>query len=368
MPWRSGVAALAVASMLVAGEASADDDPPVAPGARAPRLEAARVVEIVVRGDDVDVAGLRDTLRELLDRLGVKPVDTGAGPSESVPFARIEVDLASTEGARVAVIDGNDGSVLLRRVITRDGKTPAILREEIAQAARSAVEAKLRTDIVPRPAPPAPERAAPKEPPSPVPRVASTAPRGLALDVSTFVRGGPVADHAGPMLRAGLGIALASRRGIAPSIGLTAEYALPFDTRVRSVELETSLASLRLLPRVEVAHGSWFALTVGAGGGVDIFTVDPRSSVLPESALARTSTRADVVLTAAVASHFKLAPGLVLTVALSTDVDVTSRRWVVDEGRETRDVLAPWRVRPALLAGLDFTALGPTLFGAREAL
>lgn len=374
MPWRTGVAAIAVASVLVTGTASADEAPPaappdapVAPAAPVAGSESSRVVEVVVRGDDAEVTALRDTLRELLERLGVKPIDTGDAASETVHFARIEVDLASTEGARVAVVDGSDGSVLLRRVITRDGKTPAIVREEIAQAARSAVEAKLRTEGAPQPPAPPPSPSVPAEPPSPPPRVAAVAPQGLALDVSTFARGGPVADHAGPVLRAGIGVALASRRGIAPSLALTAEYAVPFEARVPSVSAEVSLASLRLLPRVELARGSWFALTVGAGGGLDIFTVVPRSSVLPESALGRTSTRADVVLTGAIATHFKLAPGLVLTVALTTDVDLTSRRWVIDEGREAGDVLSPWRVRPALLAGLDFTALGPTLFAPREA-
>jgi hypothetical protein len=71
------------------------------------------------------------------------------------------------------------------------------------------------------------------------------------------------------------------------------------------------------------------------------------------------------VLTGSIAAHVPLADGVVLTLDALLDVDLASRRYVLDDGGTDVSVLAPWRVRPMLLAGFTFTALGEGLFARR---
>jgi hypothetical protein len=331
--------------------------------------DAPRVVELTVRGEDP--VAFEDTLRELMARLRVS-VARASGAATPV-LARVQVDLVSPQEAVVVVVDGRSGQVLLRRSVPRRASA-AIVREELAHAAQGAVEAELVADED-RPAPAAP-------PPSPAPPVASivgdappspdaASPRAasrsaLALDVATVAGVGPFASASGAVFRIGAGVVLASRRGLRPSLGLGAQLALPFDASTAVVVSHASLVSARAIPAIEVLRASWLALDVGVGGGVDVLSVAPRSPVLPASSLGRPTTRVDGVLTGLAAAHLPIADSVVLTVAAALDVDLASRRYVVDEGGAPSEVLAPWRVRPTLLAGITFTPLGAGLFARHE--
>jgi hypothetical protein len=119
---------------------------------------------------------------------------------------------------------------------------------------------------------------------------------------------------------------------------------------------------LRAVPAIELFRHSRFSIDTGAGAGVDILTVEPASNTLLTSALAAPTTRADPIVCAAVTVGFAIASDVALTLTATADVDLASRRYVfADRGQET-DILAPWRLRPTLLAGLSFTALGRPQF------
>ncbi len=150
----------------------------------------------------------------------------------------------------------------------------------------------------------------------------------------------------------------------------TASTPFPFDAGpVGSVELSAhaSIISLRLLPSIELFHGRWLALDLGAGGGVDVFTVTPGRANLRghrSTPLGPQSTRADPILSAALTAHFGLASGVALLLSAGLDVDLAAREYVLGEGATNVPVLSPWQERPMILAGLGFGALGDVRFGA----
>jgi hypothetical protein len=125
------------------------------------------------------------------------------------------------------------------------------------------------------------------------------------------------------------------------------------------------MVSLRAMPSVELFRRSHFALRGSAGGGVDILSVTPTSSVLPEADLGGSSTRVDPILTAGLTAQFALAPDVVVLLSALSDFDVASRHYVVEEHGQRGDVLSPWNIRPTLLAGLSFSAFGEAPFAAR---
>jgi hypothetical protein len=168
-------------------------------------------------------------------------------------------------------------------------------------------------------------------------------------------------------VRVGGAVTVASRRGLRPSLTGAFTYALPFEASSTWVDSHAKLASVRALASIELARASWIALDAGVGGGLDVLAIEPRSAVLPPSSLGEPTTRTDAIATGAVAVHIAMAPGVVLSLNAIVDTDLASRRYVLQDGDQRVDVLAPWRVRPMLLAGFAFTALGDGVFEARGA-
>jgi hypothetical protein len=187
----------------------------------------------------------------------------------------------------------------------------------------------------------------------------------LALDVSTVAGVGLVADHTPPVARVGGEVALASRRGLRPSAGIGALFALPFDSGDDTLSSHTTLVSLRGLGSLELARTARFALRAGGGGGIDVLSVAPASKELPGSALGSPSTRADPVLTATVSAQWAIAPDVVLVALAVGDLDLATRHYVFHDGSQQSDVLAPWNLRPTLLVGLSFNAFGEAPFESR---
>jgi hypothetical protein len=140
-------------------------------------------------------------------------------------------------------------------------------------------------------------------------------------------------------------------------------YAVPFDSDTDAVTSHTSLLAGRALAGVELFRGRWLAANVGVGAGFDMMTVNPRSPNLPSSNLYPPTTRTDPILSAMATAHVALFPGVVFLLSAGVDVDLDSRRYVFAEGATETDVLAPWRVRPMMLAGFGFTAFGDGHFG-----
>jgi hypothetical protein len=329
-------------------------------------------VTLVEAGDDAGL--LMDTIRELVGRLGlgvvphrVSAADARADAGPQPPGLSVWIDLGSRYDVLTVV---HNGPTEVRRTIPRDA-SPAIVREEIGEAVRSAVESQLLADESPSAPPPASAldaSAAPVPPSIVAESLDAQAPpsHGLAVDVTTVAGAGGIADRSGLVPHVGGGLVVASRRRWRPSVSLTAEYVLPFDTILGSVTANASIVSLRAVPAIEVVHGSWIAVDVGAGGGVDVITVTP--SIAPGTPQMLTAsgdvpTQVDPVLTTRATAYLALAPGVALTVVAGSDLDLAlaSLHYAAPNG----DVFAPWRVRPVVLAGFTFTAAGSGLFAAR---
>ncbi len=361
-------------------------------------VPARRVVEVLVAGGGSDAASLDDTVRELLGRLTLvmESQDVGRIDTDDASFrstarpsvlARVGIDLRAKDVAIVTIVDGRTGVVTVRRSVRRDGP-PAVVREEVAHVVQAAVDPMLiaerdRVAAEPPPAPPPPPPPpAPVAEPAPVPapvapgdappprdRAAAGGAEGhapLALDLSTMAGAGSYASGAGVVARAGGGAALVWRRGVRPSIGLAAHYVFPFETGAEIALAHVGVASFRSTAGLEVYGSSVFALDVGAGGGIDVLRVEPRSNALPADRLGESTGRIDPIATASITGHLAIGAGTALSLMLAADVDLASRHWVVEGDGRPMDAFAPSRVRPLALIGFTFTAAGDARFAARE--
>jgi len=321
-----------------------------------------------------DDPALRDSIRELLARLhlAVSGPEPDADGGARATVARVEIDLSSPTDALLLVTDPS-GEVRFRRSVPRDASA-AIVREEIAHAVQSAVESSLlaarerAAQPPPAPAPPpvlAPVVVAPppiasvKEQPT-----ASARPSPFGLEITTLAGVGPIADGSGPATRIGLGAGVISRGVLHPSIGLSALYAVPFDSGTVELSSHTSIVSVRALPAIELVHGKWLAVDLGVGAGFDVTTVSPHSSNLPPTNLNNPTTFVDPILSAMLTAHAGLVPGVVVLLSAGVDFDPYSRQYVLAQGSADTEVLSSWRVRPMILAGFGFTALGDGHFAA----
>ncbi len=344
----------------------------------------ARNVEVTASGDPAEVVALLDTLRELLGRQQLTLVRPGEA---AYPLARVRADLPSSGMATVEVT-GRTGRLVLRRDVALEGPG-AIAREAIAHLVQEAVESELLVAETAAPSPPAaasPDagawtaaadaaRAASLPPPAPrdvAPvRDASALPaaRGapLVLDLAMFGGVGPVATGSGPVPRVGAGATLAHGSRLRPGLGLLFAYAFPFERTSDAVSARTSLLSARLLPSIEVGRTEHFAIDGALGGGLDVISVQPRSEMLPPSVLGEGSSRVSPILTGGISARIDVVPSVVFLVSALADVDLVKRSYAVAQGSALSTVTSPWAVRPTLLLGFAFTALGPPSFGPSPA-
>jgi hypothetical protein len=379
---------LATAAMASATRADAQ------PGAIEP---ARRAVTVAIHGPHEEAQLLSATILELFARLQLMMLDPSAANGTRGVLAAVDIDLDVAGGPRV-VVRSASGTTLLDRQVHDPNK--AIEREQIAHAVRGAAEAEMlaEEDRVTGRAPrgageatttaptavkaPDTAQAETKEPePKPTEQkptetkkettetTVTTEPSNeesptsaLALDVSTFLGGGPVASAAGPVMRVGGAAALAYRQGLRPSLALSALYAFPFEAGSDTLGSRTRLVSLRAAASIEVLRRRWYAIDAGGGGGLDVLAVSPTSTVLPSNALREETTRGDPILEAIATVRFAVASDVMLTVAAAADFDLASRRYVSDDRGQHGVILEPWTVRPLILVGLSFTAFGGVPF------
>lgn len=371
------------AGSLVATRAHAEEP--------APAMPSRRVVEVLVAGGSADGAGLDDTVRELLGRLSLVTESQVVGyiDAEDPSFrstarpsmlARVGIDLRARDVAVITIVDGRTGEVAVRRTVRRDGSS-AVVREEVAHVVQSAVDPMLVAErdrksappapapppvaVVPEPPPPAAPTSSPPDRDTAPPTATSSSP--LALDLVTAAGGGSYAAGAGVVARAGGGATLVWRRGVRPAVGLSAHYVFPFETGAPIASAHVSVVSLRALPALELYANPAVALDLMAGGGVDVLRVEPRSSALPADRLGATAVRVDPLATLGVTGHVAISGGTALSLMIAADIDLASRRWVVEADGERSSTFAPGRVRPVAMLGFTFTALGDSRFAARGA-
>lgn len=164
--------------------------------------------------------------------------------------------------------------------------------------------------------------------------------------------------------QAGGALGVGLRGGLHPSLAIEARWVAPFDARAALVEAHGGAFALRVLPRIQLWGGPTGAVDLGVGGGVDVIHVESRSESIPSSRLQPGTTRTDPIATAALTGRVAIVPRLDLSLAFALDLDLASRRYIVDEGGSATVVLQPSRLRPALLVGVTFTALGAPRFTA----
>jgi hypothetical protein len=173
-----------------------------------------------------------------------------------------------------------------------------------------------------------------------------------------------------------------SRRHLRPSLAVTAAYFTPFDEESdpvngqATVQAHATFVSLRAVPSIEVLHVPWASLNVGAGGGVDIISVNNPTTITPPPNGERIATNQDIptrgapILTALATAYLQLAPSVAFTLVAGSDVDFVPRKYAFSPLHANTngpiDVINPWPVRPFALAGFTFTALGSELFAARS--
>ena len=379
----AGALALPVASLVLLASPAAAQDGGAPASSVNPPVGARRLVLVRVVGAAADPT-LDDTLRELLARLDLETqdvpddgADAGSSPASDKALARVEIDLTVRSDARLLVVDARTGEVRLRRSVPR-GPSAAIAREEIAHTIRSAVESLLIVDrervaaqaaaAPPPPAPAPPAVPPPQESvfvvPPPALRVreephpASQRHSPFALDLTVHSGVGPIGDNSGPDFRIGGGVIARWREGISPSLAVWVNYAPPFDTGSSFISTHASVVSLRAAPALQVLHAKWLTVDAGAGGGVDILNVAPRSEELTTEQLEKESARVDPILCGVITASASLASGVVVLLSAAADVDLATRHYVAYRGTSEVDVLSTWRVRPMILAGFGFTALG----------
>jgi hypothetical protein len=385
---RSRVTVTAALAMTLAVSAVLLPATPARADAPAQATPSRRVVEVLVAGGATDGVGLDETVRELLGRLslvtesqvvGHVDADDASFRSTARPslLARVGIDLRASDVAVITIVDGRTGDVTVRRTVRRDGP-PAVVREEVAHVVQSAVDPMLVAErdraAAPPPPPPVPVAALPEPKPAPEPapppdrdRAAApaTSSSPLALDLATAAGGGSYASGAGVVARAGGGAALVWRRGIRPAVGLSAQYVFPFETGAPIAAAHVNVLSLRVLPAIEIYSNASVALDLMVGGGLDVLHVEPRSSALPSDRLGERVTRVAPLLTTAVNGHVAISGGTSLSLMVGADIDLTSRRWVVEGDGERTSTFAPSRVRPLAMLGFTFTAFGDSRFAAR---
>jgi hypothetical protein len=331
-----------------------------------------RALDVTIIGGEEDAGRLMDTIRELVGRLGLTVVphevtaaDAHASAGPPPAGLQVTVDLASRYEVLTSV---RNGPTEVRRTIPRDA-SPAIVREEIGEAVRSAVEAQLYADDLPR-APPAAPVSPPPSPPAPPPPPPPY--HGLAVDVTTLAGAGAVADTASAatsgastrrpvVAHVGGGVVVGLRSALRPAVTVTAEYVFPFNATVPGVTAQADIVALRAVPSLEVLHASWIAVDLGAGLGVDVVSLKVTPTPL---AMYTVSTQSvppyvDPILTARARAYVALGADAAFTVIATGDFDLLPPRYSAGGG----ELLSLWTVRPTVLAGFTFTAFGGGLFG-----
>lgn len=332
--------------------------------------EPERLVVLTIEGPEAEAAELAATVSELTARMHVRTVRSEP-PEGTEILAHVRVDLRARASAHVELA-GKHGQRPLSRDVSRAG-SPAIARETIAHTIRAGVEAQVFEEeriaaeeqakaAEPPPSPPPPPVPAVAAPVPPPPRriVPPSSPSpGWGADFGVFAAGGPIASDSGVAPRVGVLAAVGKRSRFAPTLQVSAAYAPPFETDQDAVlGTRVWLVPVRVTPSIAVLRVGRFDLVVGAGLGLDVLHVEPRSDVLPRSVLRDATTRVDPIVTGALSARVALVPRVYVFAAVGADLDLASRPYVVQRGSTQETLFEPWRVRPTVTLGIAFSALG----------
>jgi hypothetical protein len=222
------------------------------------------------------------------------------------------------------------------------GATLGTPRGELAAAAAPAAQPALASTTIAPPAEAnAPDRAEPAR--------ASWQLRGAVLYELAALGHGPGIAH-GPLLAALLRAPFGE-----PGLGLllSAQYRFPFDADADPIGMRVHAFALRALLTLEQPLGAQVSFRVGLGAGADVTRIAPGRSASADVALADARTLTLGVTRGLLGIDLRLSPVLSLWAALAADVDLDRTEYVLvqRDGRDS-ELIAPWRVRPALSLGV----------------
>lgn len=322
------------------------------------------IVEVYVEGDGPEI---EDAVARGVARVGAAVDFVRAARAPRLGgdrFARVDVRIDAAD-VKVAIVFARGGTA--SRSVPRSA-TKAVESEEIALVVESALESELdaiRETPVPAPPPPPP---APKNPEAPRPPAAAASPaprdRGATLALFGGVLGGvgAFAEREGAVFRLGGELGVASSGKLRPAVAIRAFYTLPSQSGAPRAAADASVVNLRVMPSAQIVELAQAAFGIGAGVGVDIVSVSPRSDTA-RAALEPVSVRAIPVVSPTVFGRIAISKSVSLSASFALDVGLSSPSWYAAEGPARTEVLDPLRVRPVGLVGVDFALFGDDRVG-----
>ncbi len=335
-----------------------------------PSLAQARVVRIRVEGDQEAVARTRAAAGELFARLGVTSLVSGRDPDGAVAeppgrqtLVRAYFDLRDPSTPEIVVVDAETEREIVRRTLP-DSASLEISVEELTHVLYAVVEGLLQTararavDVPPK-VPSAPPRIAPSAPltdmDEPVARRSSPGPslsvgafgRLISIDSSTILPGG------------GVSVAVRSREdGLA--YGGTLMAAMHASNQIVFEEARGGVRpfSLRVYGTVGGPTESTLSLLSGLGAGIDLFRIETDSA--PPDSSTQGTTVVDAILSALVGARIPIGGRVSLDAAFTLDLDLTPRRFVIEQSGQRTPLLELGRFRPAFVLGGSYSLVGPS--------
>jgi hypothetical protein len=320
----------------------------------------APTVEVLIAGNDAEVAALADALGDPLGRLNVglrvrlrkgqapavDPEEVASPSDRAAPaVARMWFDLTEPGQAALYITDGGWKRIYVRRIALPQG-LDEVAREQLTYIARTSVETLLAGGQIgvtreefQRQLPSHATAAAQAAPPrAPGPRWHLGA--GALYEVQSYARGMPVTH--------GPGLDFSLRRSATP-LGplLMTSGQLRWEERVETEHVVARLdgAVLRLGVGAEVGLGHPLVLRAVCGGGVDLVHVRPAQASDTTVELSSPFWAIDPL--ARCSLGFGVRAGELLTwLSVGTDLAIRPSHYVVMRDGSPANVLRPWPWRP----------------------
>jgi hypothetical protein len=337
-------------------------------------------VDLFVDGSQEDVHSFAEALREPLQRLGltvypggtIEGDDAGA-PNGSQPRARVWIDLRRADEIELVIVLGSTNAKPARRSVPRGEPGPVVV-DQVAYVVRATLESLLSeaqaiVDASPGPMMNVADADSPSQN-APPRRLASDG-RGWGLDVAAFATGRGLAKGASAVLGSGASADLTpwGRQAFRPRLSVAGAFDAPFESTGPVVNLRVSVWSVRAIPLVTLLRWRWLGLDAGIGGGIEGFNAYPAPSPaapFPVSPL-NVATIVDPVASGQVMLGLSPSGGASILLGGYVDYDLAPLRYVTTDGSgQSTTALDPWRVRPAVFAGLCIPLAGPGACGRHE--
>jgi hypothetical protein len=333
-----------------------------------PPLAQLRVVRIQVDGDPDAISRTRAVASELFERLGVTSLVSGREPDfERMEepgrkvLARAYFDLRDPATPEIVVVDAETEREIVRRTLPESASLE-ISVEELTHVLYAVVEGLLQTarsrladvpaKVPAAPPPPAPETPRPEMAQPPARRSSG----GPSLSVGAFGR--LVSIDSSTILPGG-GLALAGRSredGLAYGGALMAAMHASNEIVFEAARGGVRPLSLRAYGTVSGPTESGVSLLLGLGGGVDLFRIESDSA--PPDASTQGSTVVDAILSSLLGAHIPIGGRVSLDAAFTLDLDLTPRRFVMEQGGRRTPLLELSRFRPAFVLGGSYSLVG----------